>query len=453
MPWNDSTKVLTSPFTKIAANGQGDLQKALSSSLMSQIRLFTETNINPMAKYKPFRDSTVLFATDAARNAARANARYGFGGIPPQLVLSQTDPKNNWVYLRPRGGAYNEPLRALDFVKSAENSQTGYAKNACSPIALSVGQLVYDAQSQILFFAEGMSNAIREDGLYWAADQSLSLDELLKKPSDFYSYYIAFVLIDTSDSNRPKNLIVTNTTVNAFVTTEHNQKQFYLYPTQTTESGIIYPAVPLLTSTRRNDVFEIIACIIPGNNPQSGYAYAVYSDSTTPTVSSLTAYSLGFTDGSDRVYRKLDTGEFKMDGLVITSVNVACQDTLIEMAWNGYTWRAYAVEVRAILDTSRVAYSGMEKTVSGTIVLSNNGGFGFGPSPSEVVAPLSRGAAVSLVGGTAGQDKPIMYTGADDYLWVMKYNGAPLPTTVTATLTFDYPLTEPKSESGTATTS
>jgi hypothetical protein len=408
--------------------------------------------INPMAKYKAVRHSNpgILSATE------RASARYGFATPVPTLNLTHNVPQNNWVYQPPRGmngggTGVHEWYRVLDFVKSISETQTGYDKNACSPLVLSVGQLVYDAQSQILLYGEGYGNGIREDGLSWVADHSLSLSELLSSNSDYYGYYISFLLIDISDNTYPKNLIVTNTTVSSFVTSSYNYKEFDIYAEQTTESGLVHPAVPLLESSRRGHDFTIIACILPGNQPSGNYAYAVYTESTSPAVATLTPYSLGFVSGCDRITRKLDSGAFTMDGMAITSVPVTCRDTTIERTFNNMVWRAYQVEVRAILDTSQVYYSGTEKTVSGTLALSNGSSFIFGSAPddSSGSSQLSLPTAVSLVGGQAGQNKMLFTTGEDKYLWVWKEY--PSSVTVTAALTLDYPLNTPISKSGTAT--
>ena len=77
MGWNDNIKVLNGVggFTKIAANGQGDLQVALRRGETSHILLvgdlkYDQQNnledgeyINVSAKYKPFRNNTVVFSS------------------------------------------------------------------------------------------------------------------------------------------------------------------------------------------------------------------------------------------------------------------------------------------------------------------------------------------------------------------------------------------------------
>lgn len=406
--------------------------------------------INPMAKWKPVRHSTPGLITETQR----AGVRYGFATPIPSLTTSQNEPKNNWGYQPPRGingggSGIHERYRIRDFVKEGEKK--GYHPGACCPIALSVGQFVYDAESQIIVSANSASNSFREDGLTWEVDKSLSLQELLDSNSSYYGNNIAFLLVDLRTYT--KNLIVTGTTASALVGSPNNGiKVFSIYATETRVSGVVYPAVPILSSGNRGDTFAIIACLMQGSGPSSGYAYSVYTASTNPAVVNLTPYSLGFVDGCDRIYRRLDTGAFNMDNLVIDSVDVSFTDMVSEVTWNNSTWRAYRVTVNGDFDASNVAYSG-EKSVMGTLELYNTQGDPFGGSPSTGDNPITVPVSISLLGATPGQRKLIFTTGDDSFLWLVKYNGSLINTTVTATLTLDYPLTEAKTESGSATTS
>lgn len=132
--------ILTAPFTKIAANGQGDLQLALGRSVLSHSQLVGDVDangnpvnrINMWAKYKPFRDATVAFASSAARELAREVANYGisipsagFGSIIGNNGMIANLASAAWSYVKPRVGT--DPLRALDF--------DGYRPGATSPIS------------------------------------------------------------------------------------------------------------------------------------------------------------------------------------------------------------------------------------------------------------------------------------------------------------------------------
>lgn len=146
--------ILTMPFTKIAANGNGDLQRALRTSVKSEIQLVADVDrngdpadrINIWSKGKPFRDQTIVFASDAARNSARQLANFGLS-IPDMGYSSLNSmianlPGAAWTYLKPRIG--KDPLRAIDF--------DGYAPYATAPISPLQATIEVDS-------AEGTINA------------------------------------------------------------------------------------------------------------------------------------------------------------------------------------------------------------------------------------------------------------------------------------------------------
>ena len=426
---------------------ENDLGLLCSDKKWSGSSLVRANKTNPLAKYKPVRHSALAILS----LAQRASVRYGFGaGLPPTLNLTQNNlPQNDWVYLPPRGkgggsGGANEWYRIRDF--------EGYAVGACTPLAISTGQLVYDsgAQSQLLLFGNGMSNAIREDGKTWVDDQSLSLTELLQSAESLYDYYISFILVDKTDY--AKNLLVTNKTMGNFVESEYSSFIFPVYAQGQTESGITYPAVPILESSRSGHTFAVIVCLLPGNNPPSGYGYSVYTSSTTPAVSTLTPYSLGFASGCDRTEANLASGAFKLDGMRITNVNVTYSDMVTEVTYQGFVYRAFRVNVAVVLDTTQASgWYGDDKSVSGTISLSDGGGFPFGPSPSNGENPISAGIATKVSSQTSGQVKNIFTTESDLYLWVMKNQGSLISNTVNVTVTFDYPLDTPITGTGSVT--
>jgi len=143
-----SNDILTYPFTKIAANGSGDLQRALETSVTSHIQLVGDVDANgadagrikTMARYKPFQNSTMNFASDSDRENARKSARYGMRA--PTSLGSITWSNNAMVvptyqYLKPVAGS--NPLRAMDFIRNTSGSEmSGYSKNVVAPIALQV---------------------------------------------------------------------------------------------------------------------------------------------------------------------------------------------------------------------------------------------------------------------------------------------------------------------------
>lgn len=83
----------------------------------------TVKRVNPLARFKFFRNSTREFTDDATRNAARAAARYGMPASPPLLGYG-SGSVGHAVYTAdlPRGVANNEPARIGDM--------RGYYRNA-----------------------------------------------------------------------------------------------------------------------------------------------------------------------------------------------------------------------------------------------------------------------------------------------------------------------------------
>lgn len=122
--------LLTAPFTKIAANGQGDLQRALArTTCYSEIQLVKDVDangndmgiINIFAKYKPF-PYNGIWANDSAGKAARlaANQSTNYALTIPTftgwnaLITGTPNYATKWTYNKPAGTSL-QPLRALDF--------------------------------------------------------------------------------------------------------------------------------------------------------------------------------------------------------------------------------------------------------------------------------------------------------------------------------------------------
>ena len=139
MGWSDHK--LTYPFTKIAANGNGDLQQALHSSALYQTTLFANGTVEKWAKYKAFQYSGAIAdrysaAGTSARDLAAKERAYGLNYIPIWnttmnrmvnfwygISTSGNAPicgaqSEYWTYLRP-----TTYLRALDFENYIDNAQ------------------------------------------------------------------------------------------------------------------------------------------------------------------------------------------------------------------------------------------------------------------------------------------------------------------------------------------
>ena len=438
---NPNIGVSIDDIKAVLGRGENDLGLLCSDQKWNAAgtALLRAYKIKPMAKYKPVRHQKNGILTVAER----ASTRYGFGsGLVPTLDLTQTYPQNDWVYLPPRGRANNEWFRIRDF--------EGYSHGACSPLAIMVGLLVYDGESQILVFGDGMSNSVRSDGGTWVYDESLSLTDLLQSGSSLYGYYVSFLIIDKTGSDHEKNLLVTDTTVSDLVESGFSHGIFKVFAQGATESGITYPAVPVLAETRSGHTFEIIMCLMPGNNPSSGDAYAVYTQSNTPGFLGLLPYSLGFESGCDRTEASLESGEFKMDGTQVTGINVIVTDMAIEQTLAGQVFRAYSLEIRATISTvNAAAYTGT-KGISGFLSFTTSGMFGPSVNESGSLPPQGIGAD-KLASKTAGQDKLIWSSGGINYMWIPKVNGSVVRTSLYLSVDFDYPFSSGRHATGSTT--
>ena len=424
--------------------GMGDISKAVSYGSLDLGKLIANGTIRPMAKYKPVRRPEIGILNETQR----ASTRYGFGTISdsslPQLPMSEAEPQNDWVYLRPQGigNNNNEWYRALDF--------DGYVKDACPPLVVKAERIANDGKSVVMLYGDSITNGQRPDGKSWVANESLSLDELLASASDYTGYNIAFILCNGST----KNLIVTNVTAWSFIHEKNKVNGFYFYPSEYKESGVTYPAVPLLASSKSGDKVTVIVCLTaPSLAPTStSPAYNVYTD-----VVSYTLYSLGFVSGCDRTSAPVTTTAFKMDG-VDFSVSVRITNMVTEIQDGGQYWRAYSVNVNGSFNMSGANGwnpTDLEKTLSGSISISG-GGFFFSSSPSDAnkQSSITANTSVGLLPYANGQGKSIYGTGSDEYLWVLlkEAGGSPISSvTVTASVTMNEPLTTAITRTGSAT--
>ena len=135
MGYNDGTGILTYPFTKIAANGNGDLQRALGTAVKSEIQLVGDVavdnqgnvsdahRVNIKSKFKPFKHSTILFSGSGSgsdREAALQSVNLGYN-IPSYrnasalfaAAIAAGAGNTLWSWDKPVSG--QNPLRALDF--------------------------------------------------------------------------------------------------------------------------------------------------------------------------------------------------------------------------------------------------------------------------------------------------------------------------------------------------
>lgn len=143
MGWNGTTKVLTYPLKKSAANGQGDLQLALGTSKVKQSEIFVNggANINKWAKFKYFKDSQSRVSIPVTSYAAARKAvDQGFVNICYSNALSCFNRAKamsaDWEYDKPQDAAAYYPFRVYDFLNDTNKESTtiaGYSGLAKRP--------------------------------------------------------------------------------------------------------------------------------------------------------------------------------------------------------------------------------------------------------------------------------------------------------------------------------
>lgn len=298
-----SNDILTYPFTKIAANGNGDLQRALETSVTSHIQLIGDVDengadagrIKTMARYKPFQNPTVNFASDSDRENARKSARYGMRA--PTSLGSITWSNNAMVvptyqYLKPVSGS--NPLRAMDFIRNTSGSEmSGYSKNVVAPIALQVYEFKTNGAAIFVAF-DNYAASVR--GERFNSATNLRVNDVLL--NDAPSYKPALILWDTT--SKDYRVVVWNATMETVLSQGYAMFVLTGATTATAES----PAVDILTRT--NHEFVIIACM-SNRSVTSGKNYQVYN-----TLSS--EMSLAFLEGADRVTATLGSA-VSMNGI------------------------------------------------------------------------------------------------------------------------------------------
>ena len=94
--------------------------------------LCTHPNINPLSKWKPIRHPTVT----GIEQGHLEFSNYGFN--LPYFSTYQEASNSNWEYLKPRGGASNEPFRLGDFRNYEHLAETDLCSGYKEAVAIDV---------------------------------------------------------------------------------------------------------------------------------------------------------------------------------------------------------------------------------------------------------------------------------------------------------------------------
>ena len=230
-------------------------------------------SINPMAKYKPVRNTkkTKLTAADFIAS------KYGFSDTIPSYGSGIVNPSVTWTYLKPRGSSYNEPYRITDF----EN----YYHLAACPYAFDVsGEL--DNAIGLTFYVDNMApTAMGYQGRHWHEETCLSIaDFLAGRPQ--YNEYMCICIHNLDHGGSA--VVVTDIQPSSLAASAPSIQLFAEGVT-----GYNNTAISLLSDrTRSGDTFRIITGIC-AQAPQNNYHYEVVSG-----IQDI--YSMAFEEGIDR---------------------------------------------------------------------------------------------------------------------------------------------------------
>ena len=184
-------------------------------------------------------------------------------------------------------------MRLLDF----EN----YDHNASAPFAFEVtGAEIGGCVGIPLYVNSSAGTYYSKNGgkKHWRQDTCISLYDILSvqgmSQQGYVNCYLGFCIHDLTQSGT--TVIVTRQKIGSISTTVPT---IILYSNGTTQSGITYPAIPMLQtqSGRAGHTFRFIAALFqnfPGNEATD--AYYVYPD----LQQSIDVYSLAFVSGIDR---------------------------------------------------------------------------------------------------------------------------------------------------------
>lgn len=288
-----------------------DVQCALATTDNDLGTLCQKATINPMAKYKPIRNSKIMMLAPAQSGTPsdRYSARFGFAAITPSITFdgNNLDPHSKWQYLKPRGGNDNEPFRLTDFINEANPTGPGYDIKAVAPFAFGVEglELTYNTTQDgdggvgIALYVNSGVNSYYLNG-HWNPDTCITMSEFL----NFYSggAYIGFAIRDIDEPAGGFVAVVTRHKLNSV---SSSVPTVILRSSNVIQSGMLSPEVALLhDGDRAGHKFRFIAFLY-NTFPSFTYNGTTYTDinaeySVLTTTPNFSANSLEIDDNIDR---------------------------------------------------------------------------------------------------------------------------------------------------------
>lgn len=288
-----------------------DVQRALATTDNDLGTLCQKATINPMAKFKPIRNSKIMMLAPAQSGTPsdRYSARFGFAAITPSITFdgNNLDPHSKWQYLKPRGGNDNEPFRLTDFINEANPTGPGYDIKAVPPFAFGVEglELTYNTTQDgdggvgIALYVNSGVNSYYLNG-HWNPDTCITMSEFL----NFYSggAYIGFAIRDIDEPAGGFVAVVTRHKLNSV---SSSVPTVILRSSNVIQSGMLSPEVAILhDGDRAGHKFRFIAFLY-NTFPSFTYNGTTYTDinaeySVLTTTPNFSANSLEIDDNIDR---------------------------------------------------------------------------------------------------------------------------------------------------------
>lgn len=153
--------------------------------------------VNRWAKYKPFRNSAISFASQSACDTARANAFQGFDAATLCREMTPDSdgrfPHLTYEYLAPRAGNASEMCRMLDFA-CIEGTGKGYYHGAKPPMVFRFVDQPF--RKDWVYFVMFMANPTGESG--YDMYNCMSIDDMFNNSAanGAYSYCPSLLVQD-----------------------------------------------------------------------------------------------------------------------------------------------------------------------------------------------------------------------------------------------------------------
>lgn len=334
-------------------------------------------NLNPWAKFKPFRYNSIAFSSFNEWESAMKSANYGFGNIIAEptslsdesMIFYWSGSSKPWItnYFKPRGGSYNEFYRQLDFVDLSSGSNYGYYADAVPPLNIAHSDdntYVKQAGDNVLVKYNYQAN------INWSSNTCLSMSELLFKAIDSSTKtYNLAVLFKPAGHPELNNLLVTNIEAGDFAAL--TPSEFEIPFTGIAESGSqstgIY--IPALgdngqgSGSRDGDMVSMTVCMAENVQPQGTDNYRLIDNSGGLQTTRL--LSLNLYDGIDlKNLPIIANNSIQGSAATISSVTFTDLGSVTEYSGSHQSYRVIRINDIYVTTTLKGPHWGTRNTIN-----------------------------------------------------------------------------------------